>query len=284
VEIDFECKVDSITRNERGYRLQCTKGSSLSTPLLVAADSRYSSIRSQAGIGADMNDFARIAIVCRMKHRESREPTAFECFHYGHTLAILPHGSHESSIVVTASTERANQMMSLDDDGFCQFVGDAFCHRLGDMTPSSERFTYPLIGVHARQFVAEHFALIGDAAVGMHPVTAHGFNLGLSSAHLLATEVTAARDKGRAYYTEQVLKAYQKKHIRETRIMYYGTNGIVNLFTDDRISGRFARKAVLGLSRRCPPIRWAIEHKLTDQALSLKTSCQGSYAHDKDTE
>jgi 2-polyprenyl-6-methoxyphenol hydroxylase-like FAD-dependent oxidoreductase len=98
----------------------------------------------------------------------------------------------------------------------------------------------------------------------MHPVTAHGFNLGLSSAHLLATEVTAARDKGLSYYTEQVLKAYQRKHIRQTRIMYYGTNGIVNLFTDDRIPGRFARKAVLGLSRRCPPIRWAIEHKLTD--------------------
>lgn len=30
------------------------------------------------------------------------------------------------------------------------------------------------------------FALAGDAAVGMHPVTAHGFNLGLASVERLA--------------------------------------------------------------------------------------------------
>ena len=40
---------------------------------------------------------------------------------------------------------------------------------------------YPLVGVYARRFVARRFALAGDAAVGMHPVTAHGFNLGLDS-------------------------------------------------------------------------------------------------------
>ena len=29
---------------------------------------------------------------------------------------------------------------------------------------------------YANTFVKHRFALIGDAAVGMHPVTAHGFN------------------------------------------------------------------------------------------------------------
>ena len=51
--------------------------------------------------------------------------------------------------------------------------------------------------------------------------------------------------------------------------MYYGTNGIVKLFTDDKLPGRLARKLALRLSRHCPPIRWAIERKLTDLKAGL---------------
>ena len=269
VDIEFDCKVVGITKTDDGYRISLDDGRSYSTPLLVAADSRFSSTRSQAGIAADINDFARTAIVCRMQHQPRHEATAFECFHYGHTLAILPLGPEESSVVVTANTDYANRLLAFDEAQFCQFVVKKFGDQLGDMTLSSERFSYPLVGVHARRFVGENFALIGDAAVGMHPVTAHGFNLGLSSAHLLAKQITAALKNHRPYYTEQALKGYQKKHILETRVMYYGTNGIVKLFTDDKLPGRLARKVALGLSRGFPPIKWAIERKLTDLKAGL---------------
>ena len=49
-----------------------------------------------------------------------------------------------------------------------------------------ERHSYPLMAVHASSFFANRCALIGDAAVGMHPVTAHGFNLGLRGQATLA--------------------------------------------------------------------------------------------------
>ena len=202
-----------------------------------------------------------------LRHQARPDATAFECFHYGHTLAILPLGSKESSVVVTANTDHANQLLAYDDAQFCQFVMEKFGDQLGSMTLSSERFSYPLIGVHARRFVRENFALIGDAAVGMHPVTAHGFNLGLSSAHLLAKQILTALDNHQPYYTEQALKNYQRKHILESHVMYYGTNGIVKLFTDDKLPGRLARKMALGMS--CPPIKWAIERKLTDLKAGL---------------
>ena len=54
-----------------------------------------------------------------------------------------------------------------------------FHGRLGTIRDAGERHVYPLVGVYAERFVAPRFALVGDAAVGMHPVTAHGFNLGL---------------------------------------------------------------------------------------------------------
>ena len=40
----------------------------LCAPLVVAADSRFSAARRQLGIGAQMTDFGRTVIVCRMRH------------------------------------------------------------------------------------------------------------------------------------------------------------------------------------------------------------------------
>jgi ubiquinone biosynthesis UbiH/UbiF/VisC/COQ6 family hydroxylase len=257
VAIEFECKVSGVSRTGRGYALNLQDGRSYSTPLLVAA-----------GIPADICDFARVAIVCRMRHDITHARTAFECFHYGHTLAVLGLGDNESSIVVTANTEKANELLGLDDENFSEFVCKNFSYKLGKMELTTMRFSYPLVGVHANQFVMQHVALIGDAAVGMHPVTAHGFNLGLRSANLLARQIIWAAAQGRDYFSEEVLKVYQRKHMPETRLMYYGTNGIVKLFTNDSLPGKLTRKAVLGFSRHYPPIKWIIENKLTDAKTS----------------
>ncbi len=264
LSFEFNASVTSITTTDEGYNVSLDDGRSFDTRLLVAADSRFSKIRSQAGISADINDFARTAIVVRMNHRENHQRTAFECFQYGHTLAVLPLASDLCSVVVTADSDKANRLLKLDDEAFVDFVSQNLDQRLGSMSLASRRFSYPLVGVHARQFVKPHFALIGDAAVGMHPVTAHGFNLGLSSAHLLARQIIDATNNDQDYSSETVLKGYQNRHIMETRVMYYGTNGVVKLFTDEHLPAKLARKIVLRLSNLLPPVKWAIEKKLTE--------------------
>src|SRR3546814_1177674 len=72
-------------------------------------------------------------------------------------------------------------LLALDDAALEAAMAERFQQRLGAMRVAGPRCAYPLVGVYAKRFVAERFALIGDAAVGMHPVTAHGFNFGLRS-------------------------------------------------------------------------------------------------------
>ncbi len=264
LSFEFSAGVDKIMTSDHGYRVTLADGRSFDTRLLVAADSRFSKTRSQAGIAADINDFARTAIVVRMNHNQNHQRTALECFQYGHTLAVLPLVDNLSSVVVTANSDKANRLLKLDDEAFVNFVSQNLNQRLGSMSLASERFSYPLVGVHARQFVKPHFALIGDAAVGMHPVTAHGFNLGLSSAHLLARQIINATNNGQDYASEAILKGYQNRHIMQTRVMYYGTNGVVKLFTDEHLPAKLARKVVLRLSNLLPPVKWAIEKRLTE--------------------
>ena len=170
-----------------------------------------------------------------MEHQRPHNGIAFECFHYGRTLAVLPLSGHRSSIVVTAPMDQRDSIMEMDDAQFCSDIRDRFDRRYGEMKLISERFAYPLVGVHASRFFAKRFALIGDAAVGMHPVTAHGFNLGLSGQDILAKEIISATAQQRDIGATSLLQRYQRRHMRTTRPMFHGTNEIVKLFTDDRV-------------------------------------------------
>jgi len=128
----------------------------------------------------------------------------------------------------------------------------------------SKRYADPLVGVHASKFCAKRFALIGDAAVSMHPVTAHGYNLGLSGQKILARQIINAAAQQRDIGATSSLQRYQRKHMRTTRPMFHGTNEIVKFFTDDRIPAKLARKVALRLINRIPPIKQVILNKLTE--------------------
>jgi len=257
-----ETEVSCVSTNDQAGTVQLKNGSSFQVSLIVAADTRFSLSRQQMGISTDSHDFGRTAIVCQMKHELSHNNTAYECFHYGQTLAVLPMPNNTSSIVITLPSPKAKTVLNMSNEDFNADIEKRLNSQLGEMTQLDKRHSYPLVGVHANKFVSQRFALIGDAAVGMHPVTAHGFNLGLSGQEILATEIIQANKKGKSISSDDVLKAYQRKHMLITRPLYHGTNMVVDLFTNDAFPATVLRKAVLRLSNNIPPVKWAIQHKL----------------------
>jgi len=264
VEIHANLAVTSISTNDDKASVVLSDGQTMESRLIVAADSRFSETRRMAGIPASMYDFGRICIVCRMEHQRSHDGIAFECFHYGRTLAVLPLTSHRSSIVVTAPMDQRDSLMEMDDAQYTADIQHRFDNRYGDMKLISKRFAYPLVGVHASKFCAKRFALIGDAAVGMHPVTAHGYNLGLSGQEILANEIINAVAQQRDIGATALLHRYQLKHMRTTKPMFHGTNEIVKFFTDDRVPAKLARTVALRLVNRIPPIKHVIQNKLSE--------------------
>ena len=264
VTLICEAEVSSVATDAGGAVVGLADGRRLHGKLLIAADSRFSGVRRKMGLAADWLDFGRVVIVCEMTHEQPHNDTAFECFHYEQTLAILPMAGNVSSVVVTLPADRAEQVMAMSDEAFAADVAARFGGRLGAMRLSSPRHPYPLVAVLARRFVANRFALIGDAAVGMHPVTAHGYNLGLSGATLLANEIKAALARGADAGDAQALKRYERAHRRVVLPLYHGTNAIVRLFTDDRPPARILRGAALRLGTVVKPVHNRILHKLTD--------------------
>lgn len=236
--------------------------------LVVAADSRFSTTRRMMGISAKMKDYGRVMIVCNMTHQRSNEHTAQEFFQYGRTCAVLPLGTNKSSIVITVPSSRSKELIDLSKSDFTQEVEQMLNQRLGKMTLVTERFPYPLVGVMSSHFVAQRFALIGDAAVGMHPVTAHGYNLGLRSADTLAQLIIKAHKANRDIASILLLRKYEMRHKLLSKPIYDGTNAIVQLYTDDNPIAKVTRKVALRAGNRFKPFKDLITQRLTQERVS----------------
>ncbi|MBU6246159.1 MAG: 5-demethoxyubiquinol-8 5-hydroxylase UbiM [Xanthomonadaceae bacterium] len=258
--------VQDIAIEGDGVRLRGADDLRVHARLAVAADSRFSAMRRLLGIGARMRDFGRSMLVCRMAHQQPHRQTAWEWFGYGQTLALLPLAEGQSSVVLTLPHHAAEALRELPPAEFAAAIEARFDHRLGVMRLLGDRTVYPLVGTYAQRFVAPRCALVGDAAVGMHPVTAHGFNFGLQSAASLAARLQSARASGRDIGSTAVLSAYERTHRRDTAPLYLATGLIASLYTDDRPPARLLRGALLGAARRLPPFRQRVAAHLTRSA------------------
>jgi ubiquinone biosynthesis UbiH/UbiF/VisC/COQ6 family hydroxylase len=271
VRLFAESKATGITAGKAHATLALAGGTTLTARLIVAADTRFSEMRRRAGIGAAMRDFGASMLVCRMAHETPHHEVATEWFGYGQTIAMLPlNGTaevpHLSSLVLTLPAREIERLRTLDDAAFGAEITSRYQLRLGAMRPVSARHAYPLVAVYAERFVAPRFALVGDAAVGMHPVTAHGFNFGLRGQHVLASLIAGATLNNGDIGAPALLQRYERAHRLATGPLYLATNATARLYTDDRLPARVLREAVLRIGARLPPVRHAMVAKLMEKS------------------
>lgn len=250
--------VKGIRSDADGARLTLDGGDVIEARLAIAADSRFSETRRAMGIPAAMHDFGRTMLVYRMELGKPHENTAWEWFGYGQTLALLPLAGNLASVVLTLPHRQIDALLALTDEEFNADMERRFEQRLGTMRLASTRHPYPLVAVYAERFIAQRFACVGDAAVGMHPVTAHGFNFGLRGAHALARGIRAAAGRGEDFASAAVLEAWEQEHRTVTRPLYLATNAIARLYCDDTPPARLVRNLALRAGQGFGPFRQAL--------------------------
>ena len=263
VKILTGTNVKEVKTSDDEAQVILESGEVLTGRLLLAADSRFSQTRRQLGISSDMHDYSRTMFVCRMKHTLSNLHTAYECFHYGRTIALLPLEEHLTNTVITVDSDKAETIKNMSPEELAASVKEQLKGRLGDMELVSTIHNYPLVGMIAQRFYGKRSALIGDAAVGMHPVTAHGFNLGLASADLLAKLVLEAEQRGQDIGAKSLLEKYSTKHMLHAHPIYHGTNMLLKLFTNETAPAKLLRGLVLRASNNFPPLKKLITKQLT---------------------
>ncbi|MGZ8982624.1 MAG: 5-demethoxyubiquinol-8 5-hydroxylase UbiM [Methylotenera sp.] len=258
ITLKTEAQVASIKTAADGVQVKLVDGEIIQTKLLIGADSRFSETRRAMGIAADMHDFGKIMMVCVMEHPVSHQHAAWEWFDYGQTLALLPMNGLRSSVVITLPPQAIDSLMKMPEDDFNREISARFQHRLGSMRLVSTRHAYPLVTVYSKRLIGHRFALIGDAAVGMHPVTAHGFNFGLTGIATLSSEIKAALASGKDIAANSLLLRYEQAHRRHTRPLFLATHAIAKLYGNDSLPARFLRTSALQMGSRITPFKRAV--------------------------
>ncbi|MBX9705636.1 MAG: FAD-dependent monooxygenase, partial [Gammaproteobacteria bacterium] len=179
--------------------------------LAIAADGANSWLRQQAGISVTQYPYQQRAIVATIKTELPHQNTAYQCFLATGPVALLPlDNAHHCSLVWSADTEYAEQLLAQSDAEFNRALSAVVESHLGKVQCVSQRLSFPLQMRHADTYVQPRIALIGDAIRTIHPLAGQGVNLGLQDAHALAHIITKAVAAKRDFASEQQLKKYQR--------------------------------------------------------------------------
>jgi len=201
---DFDARADRVS-------LELNDGEPLSARMLVIADGAKSTLRDKAGIATRGRDYAQRAVVAHVATEKSHEAAAWQRFLPDGPIALLPLRDGRSSIVWTLPEAEAQRVLSLDDDAFCQAVGFATDFRLGRVTGTTPRASFPLRLQLAITYASERCVLLGDAAHAVHPLAGQGANLGLRDVAELVSVLSDARDANRDFAAAHVLQRYARR-------------------------------------------------------------------------
>ena len=159
---------------------------SVCTPLLIGADGANSWVRKLAKIPVSEYTYGQRGIVAKLSAEVSHQDTAWQRFLTDGPVGVLPLANNQVSIVWSCGTAKAEQLMAMPEQAFCDSLAEALEHRLGELTLLNKRQTFPLRSLQAQRYFADRIALLGDAAHCIHPLAGQGANLGFKDADCLS--------------------------------------------------------------------------------------------------
>ena len=239
--------VDVDMRLADGRELECA--------LLVAAEGRQSRLRDAAGIKIVGWDYPQIGIVATVRHERPHGARAVQHFLPAGPFAILPLRGNRSCITWTEEAGEARRILALDDRGFLAEVERRFGGKLGALALDGPRQSWPLSMHLARRYVGQRFALVGDAAHGVHPLAGQGLNLAFRDVAALTEVVTEAMRLGFDAGNAEALSRYERWRRFDSAISAATFDGLNRLFASDWTLLRSGREVGLGLVDRLPALK-----------------------------
>ncbi len=256
--VHYLCPVEiaDIDVADDGAGVTLEDGRRLRARLLVGADGAGSAVRRAAGIETQSLDLGQKGIVATVTTEKPHGQVARQRFLVTGPLAFLPLDEpHTCSIVWSADTVRADQLLALDDAAFITELQQAFSESLGKIQTIGPRAGFPLALSHARAYTAGHVALVGDAAHTVHPLAGQGVNLGFLDAAALAEVLLDAVAKQKDIGAHAVLRRYERWRKGDNLAMISVTGGFRYLFGNDLPGVNQLRNLGLDLTNAATPVK-----------------------------
>ncbi|MBI0326462.1 UbiH/UbiF family hydroxylase [Burkholderia plantarii] len=238
--------------------LTLADGGVLSAELVVGADGAHSWVRSQIGSRVERRDYRQTGVVANFKASEPHRETAWQWFRDGEIVALLPLPDGHVSLVWSAHTAHADQLLALDPAQLAAEVERVSHRQLGTLDCVTPAQGFPLALQTVDRLVAPRVALVGDAAHLIHPLAGQGMNLGLRDVAALADAI-ASREAFRDLGDLVLLRRYERARREDIRALMIATDGLQRLFALPGTLARAVRNTGMALVGAQPLVkRWLV--------------------------
>ena len=212
--------------------------------LIVAADGANSSVRDMMGVIASQTSYGQRAVIGNLLTEKPLENVAYERFTDVGPLALLPIADERAAFIWTVAENDAARVLGLDDEAFLDELQTAFGNRLGRFSRVGKRAAYPLSLSKALRLTAARSVLVGNAAHGLHPVAAQGFNLGMRDVAALCDCIADCCAEGDADVgRHELLGRFADWRRADQKKLVHFTDGLVKLFTSKSMRAGLLRNA-----------------------------------------
>ncbi len=250
-------------------------GQMLAARLLVAADGGDSHVRQAAGIGVTSWDYDQQAFVASVTTVYPQQDITWQQFTPTGPLAFLPLSGSHASLVWYNTAEGVQRLKALDYAELKAAFMREFPAELGELDEIIATGSFPLRRQHARSYVAEGVALVGDAAHMIHPLAGQGVNIGLLDAAALAEVLTDAVAAQQEISSLAVLRVYEKQRRSHNLLMMQTMDLFYRVFSNDKTPLKLLRNIGLGLAERAGPIKQKVIQLATGLDGRLPTLARG---------
>jgi 2-polyprenyl-6-methoxyphenol hydroxylase-like FAD-dependent oxidoreductase len=201
--------------------------------LTVVCEGKASRTRSEFGVEFNVKPYPQHAVATRLDTEKPHGQTAWQWFSKGEILAFLPlDGPAGNSVAVVWSVpyERVPDLLAASPEDFALMLETASHHVLGRLSLKGERASWPLQLARAERWVGRGWALAGDAAHTVHPLSGQGLNLGLADAGALA-QALQDREDWRSPGDLKLLRRYERARQSDVLATSLATDGLQQLFS-----------------------------------------------------
>jgi len=258
--LDIICpaSVVNLKQHDDSVELILNDDRHITAQLIVAADGAQSTIRQLLNLGALEHDYGQTAVTANITPERAHNGRAFERFTDSGPIALLPMSDNRCSLVWTVKTGDEKALLQLSDSAFLEQLQDRFGYRLGKLTQSGQRNSYPLKLMQADQPIQHRTVLIGNAAHSLHPIAGQGFNLGLRDIAALADLLAASGDD---CGDPRLLHDYAQWRQDDQDLTIDNTSSLVTLFSNSNPVLGHLRGAALTLIDILPSAKHALAQK-----------------------
>lgn len=233
----FDARAQGLDVRDEAAMLTLSSGQVLEASLIVGADGAHSWVRSQMGAKVERRDYRQTGVVANFKASLPHRETAYQWFHEGEVVALLPLPDGHVSLVWSAHTAHADDLLAYDPARLAAEVERVSHGKVGSLECVTPAAGFPLALQTVDKLIAPRVVLVGDAAHLIHPLAGQGMNLGLRDVAALADAI-AHKESFRDLGDTVLLRRYERSRREDIRALMVATDGLQRLFA---VPGSFAK-------------------------------------------